>query len=58
MIGAISRGEAADNLREQASTCRRLAARAMTRQGSQALAAVANYFESDARRIDPHSERR
>lgn len=58
MIVTISRDEAADNLRDQAASCRKLAARATTPQGSRALAAVANYFDQDARRIDPHSERR
>ncbi len=58
MIVTISRGEAAENLRDQAASCRRLAARAMTPQGSRALVAVADYFDSDARRIDPRSERR
>jgi hypothetical protein len=53
-----SRGEAAEDLREQAASCRRLANRAMTVAGTRALAEVANYFDSDARRIDPRSERR
>lgn len=54
----MSRGEAADELREQAASCRKLAIRARTPIGSCALAAVAEYFDADARRIDPHSERR
>jgi hypothetical protein len=54
----ISRDEAADDLRGQAASCRRLAIRAFTPRGSRALIAVADYFDADARRIDPRSERR
>ena len=54
----VSREEAADGLREQAASCRRLATRATTTRGSSALAAVADYFDADALRIDPFSERR
>lgn len=54
----VSREEAAYGLQEQAASCRRLAIRAVTERGSSALAAVADYFDADARRIDPHSERR
>ena len=54
----ISRGEAADKLREQAVSCRRLANRARTTAGTRALIQVADYFDADARRIDPLSERR
>jgi hypothetical protein len=53
-----SRSEAAGDLREQAATCRRLAKRANTSVGSSALNKVAEYFDADARRIDPMSERR
>jgi hypothetical protein len=53
-----SRTEAADELREQAASCRRLARRARTNGGSSALKAVAEQFDDDARRIDPFSERR
>lgn len=53
-----SRSEAADEFREQAASCRRLAIRARTMAGSRALAEVADYFDADARRIDPSSERR
>lgn len=58
MMRFFSREEAADGLREQAASCRRLAIRAMTSRGSSAPAAVADYFDADARRIDPQSERR
>jgi len=51
-----SRAEAADELREEAASCRRLARRARTNGGSSALTTVAEQF--DARRIDPSSERR
>jgi hypothetical protein len=54
----LSREEAADGLREQAASCRRLAWRARTVQGVEALRNVAEHFDMDARRIDPGSERR
>jgi hypothetical protein len=54
----ISRGEAADELREQAASYRRLAKRARTRGGSSALTTVADQFDDDARRIDPTSLKR
>ena len=53
-----SRAEAADELREQAASCRKLARRARTTGGSSALKTVAEHFDDDARRIDPFSERR
>ena len=48
-----SRGDAAEELRGQASSCRRLALSARTVSGSEALRAVARQFDSDAARIDP-----
>jgi hypothetical protein len=54
----LSRSEAAEELREQAASCRRLASRAATPLGTRSLIAVASYFDSDARRIDPRSEPR
>jgi hypothetical protein len=54
----ITRGEAADELRDQAASCRRLAGRARTAGGSTALNTAAEQFDDDARRIDPMSERR
>jgi hypothetical protein len=48
-----SRGDAAEELRQQANSCRRLARTARTVSGSEALRAVARQFESDAARIDP-----
>jgi len=53
-----SREEAADDLREQAASCRKLARRARTDGGSSALNSAAEQFDDDARRIDPLSERR
>jgi len=54
----LTRGEAAEELREQAASCRRLARRARTSGGSTALSSVAEQFDDDARRIDPSSLRR
>ena len=48
-----SRHEAADDLRQQAASCRRLATRARTDSGRVALTALAEHFDDDARRIDP-----
>jgi hypothetical protein len=50
--------DAADGLREQAASCRRLAKRARTGSGWTALQAVANSFDTDADRMDPRSLRR
>jgi hypothetical protein len=53
-----SREDAADLLREQAASFRRMAQRARTAAGTRALAAVADQFDTDARRIDPMSFRK
>lgn len=53
----VSREDAADELREQSASCRRLSRRAHTARGCSALAAVAVQFDDDARRIDPSSEK-
>ena len=58
MIERLTRGEAAEELREQAASCRRLAKRARTTGGLSALTAVADQFDDDARRIDPRSYKR
>ena len=58
MMERLTRGEAAEQLREQAASCRRLAKRARTTSGLSALTAVAAQFDDDARRIDPTSYRR
>lgn len=53
-----SRAEAADGLREQAASCRRLATRARTRTGAGALNALADHYDAYARRLDARSEPR
>jgi hypothetical protein len=53
-----TRTEVADELREQAASCRKLAGRARTTNGASALKTVADQFDDDARRINPLSERR
>jgi hypothetical protein len=58
MRAQVSREEAADELREQAASCRRLAGRAHTENGIWALKTAADKFDDDARRIDPMSSRR
>ena len=50
--------EAAESLREQAASCRRLAARARTTAGSTALWGLAKQFDEEARRMHPASEPR
>ena len=57
-MNAPSRADAADSLREQAASCRRLALRATTASGLAALQTVADQFDTDAPRIDPFSARR
>lgn len=49
----LSRADAADELRGQAASCRRLALRARSLSGSEALRTVAHQFDADAARIDP-----
>ena len=58
MIPPITREDEAEVLREQASSYRLLARRARTSSGATALQAVAEQFDTDARRIDPLSWRR
>lgn len=58
MMHQPSRAQAADDLREQAASCRKLATRARTTGGSTALRTVAEQFDDDARRIDPLSMKR
>jgi hypothetical protein len=53
MIASSTPGEAADELRGQAATCRKLALRARSPSGSEALRTVAHQFDADAARIDP-----
>ena len=58
MTGSVSREDAADSLREQAASYRRLAIGARTPTGASSLAAIADQFDDDARRIDPLSVKR
>lgn len=58
MMEFPSRAEAADELREQAASCRRLARKARTPRGLSALRVVADQFDDDARRINPASLKR
>lgn len=50
--------DAAEGLREQAASCRRLAAAARTRSGTSSLNALADHFDNQARKLDPSSQRR
>lgn len=50
--------ESAEQLREQAAACRRLAVNARTRAGTRALDALGDHFDDRARRLDPLSQRR
>jgi hypothetical protein len=52
----LSRDEAADQLREQATCCRRIARNARTELGATALLAVASHFETDAFRIERQAQ--
>jgi hypothetical protein len=52
MMRFPTRAEAGDELREQAASCRRLALKARTTSGSEALSTVARQFDADATRID------
>jgi len=58
MNSPLSLEDAADSLREQAASYRRLSKRARTDSGASALKGVADQFDIDARRIDPRSLRR
>ena len=58
MTEELTRHEAANELRGQAASCRKLALRARTANGSTALTAVAEQFDDDARRIDPTTFKR
>jgi hypothetical protein len=49
--------ESADQLRDQAAACRRLAVNARTRAGSKALDALGDHFDERARKLDPSSLR-
>jgi hypothetical protein len=49
---------AAEGLREQAASCRRLAAVARTRTGRTSIEALGDHFDEEARKLDPMSLRR
>jgi hypothetical protein len=48
----------AEDLREQAAACRRLATNARTRAGGRALDDLGDHFDESARKMDPSSQRR
>lgn len=50
--------DTADQLREQAAACRRLALQARTRAGTKALDALGDHLDERARTLDPLSQRR
>jgi hypothetical protein len=54
----VTRRMQADGLREQAASCRRLAAAARTRSGMTSLEALGDHFDEQARKMDPSSQRR
>jgi hypothetical protein len=54
----VERRTQADGLREQAASCRRLAAAARTRSGTTSLEALGDHFDEQARKLDPSSQRR
>ena len=54
----LARRVQADGLREQAASCRRLAAAARTRSGMTSLEALGDHFDDQARKLDPSSQRR
>ena len=53
----MTRSEASDGLREQAASCRRLARKARTPKGADALLGAADQFDRDAQSIDPTGEK-
>jgi hypothetical protein len=50
--------DSADQLREQAASCRRLAQNARTRAGTKALQGLGDHFDERASRLDPSSQKR
>jgi hypothetical protein len=53
-----SRPESAEDLREQAAACRRLASNSRTTAGSKALDVLGDHFDERACKLDPSSQRR
>jgi len=58
MTDPSGKAQSANQLREQAAACRRLAAQARTQYGSRALDALGDHFDEQARKLDPSSMRR
>jgi hypothetical protein len=56
--GRKLREQSADELREQAAACRRLALRSRTRAGRNGLDALGDHFDEQARKLDPSSLKR
>jgi hypothetical protein len=54
----LNRSNIAESLREQAASCRRLAAAARTSAGTKSLGELANTFDERARKLDPSREDR
>jgi len=52
------RTQSADELREQAAACRRLANQARTRAGKKGLDALGDHFDDQASKLDWSSKRR
>jgi hypothetical protein len=50
--------DSAEQLREQAAACRRLALQARTRAGKKGLEGLGDHFDDRARKLDPSSQRR
>ena len=55
---AMPNKDTAEQLREQAAACRRLAGNARTRAGTKALDALGDHLDERARKLDPSSMKR
>ena len=55
---AVTHGESADSLREQAAACRRLSLQSRTRAGAKALNELGDHFDRQAGKLDPMSQPR
>jgi len=54
----LPQADSAEQLREQAAACRRLALRSSTRAGKQGLDELGDHFDTQAQGLDPLSRRR
>jgi hypothetical protein len=54
----LPQADSAEQLREQAAACRRLALRSRTRAGKNGLDALGDHFDTQAQGLDPLSQRR